>query len=124
VGLGGLEPPPSSLSGFCPWACFRRIAPATCANDLPLETAGDRCEPLGSDGMWTKRGPGTPRWRQRRTASRTLPGKVDLRQLPPTAGPRPATALLGGALAGSGPRTSSGYPDRREGIAPNPVLTP
>jgi integrase len=20
-------------------------------------TAGDRCEPLGSDGMWTKRGP-------------------------------------------------------------------
>jgi hypothetical protein len=22
-------------------------------------TAGDRCEPLGSDGMWTKRGPAT-----------------------------------------------------------------
>ena len=53
----GLEPGPSSLSGFCPRACYRRIAPATCANDLPLETAGDRCEPLGSDGMWTKRGP-------------------------------------------------------------------
>jgi integrase len=57
VGLPGLEPGTSSLSGFCPRACFRRIAPATCANDLPLETAGDRCEPLGSDGMWTKRGP-------------------------------------------------------------------
>jgi hypothetical protein len=47
----------SSLSGFCPRACFRRIAHATCANDLPLETAGDRCELLGSDGVWTKRGP-------------------------------------------------------------------
>ena len=58
VGLAGLEPAASSLSGFCPRACFRRMAPATCANDLPLETAGDRCEPLGSDGMWTKRGPG------------------------------------------------------------------
>ena len=57
VGLGGLEPPTSSLSGFCPRAYFRRIVPATCANDLPLETAGDRYEPLGSDGMWTKRGP-------------------------------------------------------------------
>src|SRR5215218_2347043 len=57
VGLPGLEPGTSSLSGFCSRACFRRIAPATCANDLPLETAGDRCEPLGSDGMWTKRGP-------------------------------------------------------------------
>jgi integrase/recombinase XerC len=39
----------------------RRIAPAACANDLPPETAGDRCEPLGSDGVWTKRGP-APRW--------------------------------------------------------------
>ena len=54
----GLEPGTSSLSGSCTRACFPRRAPATCANDLPLETAGDRCEPLGSDGMWTKRGPG------------------------------------------------------------------
>src|SRR5829696_3489109 len=30
---------------------------------LPLETAGDRCEPLGSDGVWTKRGP-SQAWRQ------------------------------------------------------------
>jgi hypothetical protein len=58
VGLPGLEPGTSSLSGFCPQACFCRITPATCANDLPLETAGDRCEPLSSDGVWTKRGPG------------------------------------------------------------------
>jgi hypothetical protein len=57
VGLPGLEPGTSSLSGFCPRACFPRIAPATCTNDLPLETTGDRCEPLDSDGMWTKRGP-------------------------------------------------------------------
>jgi hypothetical protein len=27
-------------------------------------TVGDRWEPLGSDGVWTKRGPGAePRWR-------------------------------------------------------------
>jgi hypothetical protein len=72
VGLGGVEPPTSSLSGFCPQACFRRIAPATCANDLPLENVGDRCEPLGSDGVWTKRGPGTLRSRgQGRSASWT-----------------------------------------------------
>ena len=57
VGLPGLEPGTSSLSGFCPRACFPRIAPATCANDLPLEPTGNRCEPLGSDGVWTKRGP-------------------------------------------------------------------
>jgi hypothetical protein len=38
VGLPGLEPGTSSLSGFCPRACFRRIAPAACADDLPLET--------------------------------------------------------------------------------------
>jgi hypothetical protein len=61
---------------------------------------------LGSDGVWTKRGPGTParRW-QRRPASRL----ADARQTPPaapTSEPRPVTALVGGALAGSGPGTS------------------
>jgi hypothetical protein len=35
------------------------------ANDVPLETIGDRCEPLGSGGVWTKRGPS----RTRRTGS-------------------------------------------------------
>jgi hypothetical protein len=29
-----------------------------CASDVPLETVGDRWKPLGSDGVWTKRGPG------------------------------------------------------------------
>jgi hypothetical protein len=42
VGLGGLEPPASSLSGFSPRARFPRMGPATLANDVPLETAGDR----------------------------------------------------------------------------------
>ena len=67
VGLPGLEPGTSSLSGFCPQARFPRMAPATWANDVPLETAGDRYEPLGPDGMWTKRGP-TPRRRAIRWA--------------------------------------------------------
>jgi hypothetical protein len=40
-----------------PLGLFRRIAPATWANDFPLETVGDRCEPFGSDGVWPKRGP-------------------------------------------------------------------
>ena len=31
-----------------------------CANDVLLETVGDRWEPLDSDGMWTKRGPSGP----------------------------------------------------------------
>jgi hypothetical protein len=57
MGLGRLEPPTSSLSGFCPAACSPRKRPATWATDAPLETAGDHWEPLGSDGMWTKRGP-------------------------------------------------------------------
>src|SRR5829696_7778034 len=33
------------------------MAAVACTNDMPLETVGDRCEPLASDGMWTKRGP-------------------------------------------------------------------
>jgi hypothetical protein len=42
VGLPGLEPGTSSLSGFSPRARFPRMGPATWANDVPLETAGDR----------------------------------------------------------------------------------
>jgi hypothetical protein len=30
-----------------PRACYRRIAPATCANDLPLETVANRLDPMG-----------------------------------------------------------------------------
>jgi hypothetical protein len=37
----------SSLSGFCTRACFPRIAPGTCTNDVPLETTDDRCVPMG-----------------------------------------------------------------------------
>jgi hypothetical protein len=36
----------SSLSGFCTRACFPRIASATCANDVPLETATNRWAPM------------------------------------------------------------------------------
>jgi hypothetical protein len=86
VGLGGLEPPTSSLSGFCPRAFLRRMAPATWATDAPLETAGDRCEPLGSDGMWTKRGPDSDRsavrygWVSGRSRSRGQYAEVGTQQ--------------------------------------------
>jgi hypothetical protein len=73
-------------------------------------TAGDRCEPLGSDGVWTKRGPGMPRlWGQRRSASRILASKGDPAGCPRQASPTRAIALLGGAMAGSGPGTSPLY---------------
>jgi hypothetical protein len=41
VGLAGLEPAASSLSGFSPRARFPRMGPATWTNDVLLETAGD-----------------------------------------------------------------------------------
>ena len=57
--------------------------------------------------MWTKHGPGTSRsWGQRRSASRTLAGKETPAGCPRQASPAWAIALLGGALAGSGPGTS------------------
>jgi hypothetical protein len=70
-------------------------------------TASDRWEPLGSDGMWTKRGPGTPA----RGGSGAPPGGPCLARQTPAGCPRQASparaiALLGGALAGSGPGTS------------------
>ena len=34
------------LSGFCARACFPRITAATCANDIPLETATNRSAPM------------------------------------------------------------------------------
>jgi hypothetical protein len=65
-------------------------------------------------------------WGQRRSASRTLPRQDG----PPPAAPDkrapPATALLGGALAGSGPWTSPLYrravPGHRHGGTPAPYL--
>jgi hypothetical protein len=100
VGLPGLEPGTSSLSGFCTGAHFPRIAWMTCANDVPLTTAGDRWRVAQT---WTRHAP--------------LAGAAALRVAdlawqgrPPPAAPdkrtRPATALLGGALGGSGPGTS------------------
>jgi hypothetical protein len=68
-----------------------------------LETVANRSVPM----PWPKRGPGPSRsWGQRRSAWRTLAGKADPRRLPPTSEPARAIALLGGALAGSGPGTS------------------
>jgi hypothetical protein len=43
---GRLEPAASSLSGFCTRACFPRIAPATWANGVPLETVVNRSVPM------------------------------------------------------------------------------
>ena len=91
----------SSLSGFCPRACFRRIAPATCANDLPLETAANRSAPMacGPSACPARGGSGAPPggpWLARQTPA----------GCPRQASPAWAIALLGGALAGSGPGTS------------------
>jgi hypothetical protein len=92
----------ASLSGFCTGAYFRRIAAATCATMhrwRPLRTARFRWR---VDQTWTRhRSRG-----QRRSASRTLARKGDPRRLPRQASPAWAIALLGGALAGSGPGTS------------------
>ena len=73
-------------------------------NDVPPVTVADRsvpsgCGPTMDQGRSRSRG-------QRRSAWRTLAGKVDPRRLPPTSEPAWAIALLGGALAGSGPGTS------------------
>jgi hypothetical protein len=37
----------ASLSGFCTRASYCRIAPASWANDAPLETIGNRSAPMG-----------------------------------------------------------------------------
>jgi hypothetical protein len=104
AGLPGLEPGTSSLSGFCTRVCFPRIAPATCTSDVPLETVVNRSAPMAC-------GPNVDQTRPacgRGGAPRRGPwlAKADLSRLPPTSEPRLATALLGGALAGSGPGTS------------------
>ena len=92
----------SSLSGFGTQPCFPRIAPATCANDVPLETATNRSAPMACgpnvDQACPARG-------QRRSALADLPDKGDSRRLPRQASPA-GNRLAGGALAGSGPGTS------------------
>ena len=49
AGLPRLEPGTSSLSGFSTRACFPRIAPATCTNDVPLETVVNRSVPMACE---------------------------------------------------------------------------
>jgi hypothetical protein len=49
--------PWESYQGSAPGLVSPGKRPATWATDAPLETAGDHWEPLGSDGVWTKRGP-------------------------------------------------------------------
>jgi hypothetical protein len=93
----------SSLSGICAWPCFPRIVSATWPNDAPLETAANRSAPMGC-------GPNVDQARPARGAAAhrvaDLGWKVDPRRLPRQASPARAIALLGGALAGSGPGTS------------------
>jgi hypothetical protein len=115
----------SSLSGFGTQPCFPRIAPATCANNLPLETAGDRCEPLGSDGMWTKRGPGMP---CSGAAALRVSGLARQRRLPPAAPssePRrqpPRWGSPGGVWARDIPLYRRAVPGQRHGGSPAPCL--
>jgi hypothetical protein len=73
-------------------------------------TAGDRWRPLGTarlrwhvDQTWTRHARSRG---QRRSASRALAGKETPAGCPRQVSPARAIALLGGALAGSGPGTS------------------
>ena len=103
VGLPGLEPGTSSLSGFCPAACSPRKRLATWATThrlRPLETTGNRSAPMAC-------GPNVDQgWRGGRVA-RSCPGRGSLRRFgPPQLAPtldrigwpgttRPITALTG-----------------------------
>jgi hypothetical protein len=110
----------SSISGFCTRVCFRRISPESCTTmyrQRPLRTAR-------SDGVWTKRGPGTSRSRgQRRSAHG---GPCLARQTPPAAPDkraRPATASLGEPWRGLGqghPPCRRAVPGQRQGGTPTP----
>ena len=123
----GLQPPAltwtSSLSGFCPWACFRRTAPATCANDLPLETATNRSAPMACGPDVDQARPA--RGGQRRSARRgPLAGNGDPRRLPPTSEPRHHNRLVRGSPGGVWARDITLYrravPGHRHGGTPGP----
>jgi len=81
------------LSGFSPRARFPRMGPATWANDVPLDTVGDHWRPLASDGMWPKRGPGTPRSREAALRVADLAGQGRSPPAAPDKRTRPATAI-------------------------------
>jgi hypothetical protein len=93
----------SSLSGICARACFPRIAHATWANEVPLETVANRSVRWRVDQTWTRHARSRG---QRRSASRTLAGKETPTGCPRQASPAWQSPCLGGALAGSGPETS------------------
>src|SRR4029453_9541870 len=70
----------------------------------PLETVANRSDPMVCGPNVDQAGPLAEAAAPSRSGPRA--GKVAPRRLPPTSEPRPATALLGRALAGSGPGTS------------------
>ena len=72
----------ASLSGFCAQAC------SAGSHQRPRErcTAGDRCEPLESDAMWTKRGPARLAMLASRSCLSTSHAAVDTSGLGPDEG--------------------------------------
>ena len=80
VGLPGLEPGTSSLSGICAWPCFPRIVSATWANDAPLETAANRSAPMGC-------GPNVDQARPARGAAALRVADLGWQGRPPPAAP-------------------------------------
>ena len=78
-GTPELEPPASSLSGFCVGARFPRIAPATWANDAPLETVANCSAPMACRPNVDQACPLAGSGASRRVA---LPGKAGPRQMP------------------------------------------
>jgi hypothetical protein len=83
-------------------------------------TAGDRWVLVDCHRTWPKHGPGTSRSRgQRRSAWRTLAGKVDPRRLPPTSESRLGDRLVrgspGGVWARDIPLYRRAVPDHRHG---------
>jgi hypothetical protein len=102
VGQAGLDPAPSPLSGFYTGPRFARIAPVTCAIDIPQETVVNRSAPMAC-------GPNVDCAHRARGAAALRLAAIAWRGDPrPLPGKRAAMtiALLEGPLAGPGPGTS------------------
>jgi hypothetical protein len=80
-----------------------RMAPATCASDVPLETATNRSAPMACGPTVDQARPLAGQWR---SAWRTLPRQGRPPPAAPTGEPHLGDRLGRGALAGSGPGTS------------------